>query len=69
MSMFYRSMRDGRKGLTEIQLVEGHGVKHGGKTYETLDALLIANSPGYVKAMGDELSRRFEGYQQPGDRD
>lgn len=30
------------------------------KTYESLDSLLIAVSPGYVRAMGEELARRFE---------
>ncbi|ORY25946.1 hypothetical protein BCR39DRAFT_542682 [Naematelia encephala] len=31
-------------------------------TYESLDTLLIAISPGYVQAMGAEVGKRFEGY-------
>ena len=32
-------------------------------TYESLDAMLIAVSPGYVEAMGQEVGRRFEGFK------
>ena len=33
-----------------------------GTTYETLEAMLIAVSPGYVQAMGTEVGERFKGY-------
>jgi hypothetical protein len=33
-------------------------------TWESLDAMLIAISPEYVKAMGEELNRRFQGFSR-----
>ena len=33
-----------------------------GTTYETLEAMLIAVSPGYVQAMGTEVGERLKGY-------
>lgn len=34
-----------------------------GSTFESLDALLIAVSPGYVQAMGQEVGARFAGME------
>lgn len=38
-------------------------------TYETLEAMLIAISPGYVAAMSSEVGRRFEGFTKESGRE
>jgi hypothetical protein len=50
--------------LNCIQLekrMDANGTTYPGSTYESLETLLIAVSPGYVRKMGEELAKRFAG--------